>query len=150
MSKNKFTKEEELALKEYDFGEKLRSDYFKHCWVATSILLPVCFTLVALSYTDGLLNLRWYELLPLALASIFLYIIWFWYDWRYSGYMKIIYQRLRELEKDHLSQMNLYSKIDAEDPAKCCKWKSLGTLKRLIFILLVLVWGLRMCLIFSS
>ena len=146
MGENETSREEKLALEEYDFGEKLRSDYFKHSWLATSILLPVCFSFVALSYTESLLNLR-FELLPLALASIFLYIVWFWYDWRYTCFMKIIYARLQELEENPLN-MNLHRKIRDEDPTKDSRRKSLGTLKWSILFTLIIVWILRMFFVF--
>ena len=145
---SKLSREEELALKEYEFGEELRSDYFKHTWVATPVFLPVCFSLLALSFTKDLLDLREFDLLPLALASVFIYVIWFWYDWRYSCYMKIIYTRLQELEGDPLN-MNLHRKIRDEDPTKCNRWRSLGSLKLLILGMLILTWFIRMFFVFS-
>jgi len=151
MGESKLTREEELALREYDFAEKLRSDYFKHSWVATSILLPVCFSLVALSYTVDLLSLKWFELLPLTFASFFLYIIWYWYDWRYSGYLKTIYRRLQKLEEDVL-KFELHKRIKKEDPTgkNCNEWKKLGTLKCLIFFMLILIWLIRIHVSFVS
>jgi len=144
MSGNNLSREEQLGLKEYDFADRLRSDYFKHTWVATSVLIPVCFGLVTLSYTPDLLNLR-YELIPLALASICLYVIWSWYDWRYSGYMKTTYRRLRQLEKDTLKPFYLHRKIKDEDPTNknYNKCRKLGVLKWVMFVGLIAIWALR-------
>jgi len=87
-----------IALKEYAFAENLRESYFKNSWVATSVILPISFGLVGLSYQQPLLSLCSVQLLPLALTSVFLFIFWFWYIRRYAKYLKIIYTRFWDLE----------------------------------------------------
>lgn len=144
MSEKKLTREEQLALKEYEFGDKLRSDYFKHCWIATSILLPVCFSFLALSYTESLSDLQ-FKLIPLALASIFVYFVWFWYDWRYSGHIQTIFGRLQTLEETTLKSFDLHKRIKREDPTeeKSKEYMKLGKLKWIILVVLIFVWFVR-------
>ena len=52
-------------LKEYEIGEQLRESYFKNSWVVTSIILPVSFGLIGVSYTERLLELNFRGLIPL-------------------------------------------------------------------------------------
>ena len=58
MSKNKSNREKEILLKEYDTGQKLRTDYFNRIWAVASIILPICFGLIGLSYTKEVFNLE--------------------------------------------------------------------------------------------
>ena len=64
----------DVLLTEYKIGNELSQTYFKGSWTPASIFLPICFGLVAVSYTKDLLGLTWEKLFPLALASIFLYL----------------------------------------------------------------------------
>jgi len=141
MEKEKLNKKEHIALREYNFAEKLRESYFRTSWVAASIILPVCFSLIGLSYAEWLVNLRWFQLLPLAFASIFLGIFWYLHIFRYANYMKIIYGRLQELET--MFGMNLHTKIKREARGG---WRSLKFINFLTLVLLIAAWVARLYL----
>jgi len=144
MENEKLTREKYLALKEYAFGDKLRESYFRSSWTATSIILPICFGLVGLSYAQWLVNASWLMMLPLACASLFLSVSWFWYVSRYAGYLKIIYGRLQVLEST--LTFDLHKKIAKEDKKG---FSSLKYLKWVMLVLLIVAWVLRLCVAYS-
>lgn len=140
MSNSKaLSREDRILFKELSLAESLRESYFKHSWVLTSILLPVAFGLVGLSFSEPLLNLDWFELLPLMLTSVLLGCIWFRYVGRYAGYLQSIYNRFKDIEKD--LGMNLHSRIDVDDPKK---YHRLVWVNTAAIASLVVVWGLRL------
>jgi hypothetical protein len=69
MSEKELEKRDKIALREYGFAERLRESYFTNSWVATSIILPVSFGLVGLSYTEPVVHLHGLQLLPLAFGA---------------------------------------------------------------------------------
>jgi len=138
MEDNKLKKEEILAIKEYEFCDTLRESYFKNSWVAMSIILPICFGLVGLSYSEWLIGAKWYVLLPLALASLFLNILVYWWTSRYGEYLKIIYRRMQELEA--VLGMKIHTKIKTESRKG---WYSLLWQKRMMLLFLILAWSAR-------
>ena len=144
MSEKKLTAQQEIWLKEYDFAEKLRESYFKNSWVASSILIPISWGLVGLSYTEPVLALDndLPQLFPLVIASLVIFGFWFWYDERYAGYMKVIYHRFWELE-EKLS-MNLHRKIRDKGPSS---WWKIRWLKIVVFALLFFAWLNRLGLV---
>jgi len=135
----KLDKKEYIALKEYEFGDKLRESYFKNSWVATSILLSICFGLIGLSFTEWTINLSWVALLPLASASFSLCIFWVWYVFRYAHYLKIIFGRLQMLEKT--LGMSLHRRIEEK---RTKGLRRLKTLNCFTLVMLALTWGLRL------
>jgi len=135
----KLGKKEYIALKEYEFGDKLRESYFKNSWVATSILLPMCFGLIGLSFTEWAIKLSWVELLPLAVASFSLLIFWAWYVSRYAHYLKIIFERLQMLEKT----LGMYLHRGIEEK-RTKGLRRLKALNRLTMGMLALTWALRL------
>ena len=145
MTEKELSKQEQIALKEYEFADKLRENYFTSSWVATSIILPISFGIIGVSYTDTLLGLNACQLIPLMLASTFLYLFWVGYVVRYAGYMKSLYERFKELEKS--LGMNLHRLIDERDDKKgVLRANSLRYLNIAMFILLVVAWLLRLLL----
>jgi hypothetical protein len=138
ISKNENSAKQNIILKEYGFAEKLRESYFKNSWVATSIILPISWGLVGLSYTEPVLALNWFQLLPLAFASIALFLFWFWYVLRYSGYLNIIYTRFWKLEEQ--LKMNLHIRIRNEGPKS---WWRIRYLNIIIGFMLGAAWMLR-------
>lgn len=139
MSEDEDTFMRKIALKEYEFAEKLRNDYFKHSWVSTSIFIPICIGIIAASYTKELIDLPGIKLIPLFLSSLSIYVIWYWYTYRYAGYLKIIYSRFHYLE--NVLDMYLHTKICHEDRAR--KY-SLKYLKIVFLILLIVLWLFRL------
>lgn len=133
----------ENAIDEYKNGNKLSIEYFKGSWTANSIFLPICFTLVAISYYEGLHDLTWEQLLPLAGASIFLYLYTWAHTNRYAGYSQAIWKRLREIEKER--GMYLHCKIKEEDHARVLRWR-LRHVNATLFVLLLVTWTIRLWL----
>lgn len=153
MLEKELDKSEYMALKEYEFAEKLRESYFREAWVATSILLPLCFSLVGLSYAEWLANMSGMNLLPLALASWSLYLYLLFHTARYGAYLKAIYGRLHELESTTLKgKIGLHTSIKETDKKALSKWKGFGKfralkyLKALMFFLLIGTWIIRLML----
>jgi len=145
LTEKDLSKIEQIALKEYEFADKLRENYFTSSWVATSIILPISFGLIGASYVDELLGLCWWQLVPLMLASIFLYLFWIGYIIRYAGYMKSIYKRSKELEQ--VLNMRLHSSIEQGDNKKGYRrMKSLRCLNIVMLILLIVAWLWRLSL----
>ena len=143
MGENGLTKEEQLLLKEYEIGEKLRDSYFRTSWVTTSIILPICFSLIGLSYTDSLLSLERWALIPLAITSFFLGCFWRWYIWRYAVILASILRRAREIEKE--LGLKLHNKIHEEDIART-KYRGLRRafwLNNIMLFLLLIAWVVR-------
>ena len=143
MGENDLSKEEQLLLKEYEIGEKLRDSYFRTSWVTTSIILPICFGLIGLSYTDSLLSLGSFALIPLAIASLFLAIFWRWYIWRYAVILRAIYFRTRDIEKK--LGLKLHNTIHDEDIART-KYHGLRRafwLNNIMLLLLGIAWTVR-------
>ena len=99
MKASNLTKEEYMRLKDYEEAEKLRNSYSANSWAMSSIILPICFGLIGVSFLTELLLLKWLQLLPLALASIFLCTFWLFYMRRYGGFMKTTYAQMQYLEK---------------------------------------------------
>ncbi len=90
--------EKKILLKEYEIGEKLRDSYFKNSWVVTSIILPISFGLVGFSYSEQILRLPSIALFPLMLASLSLYGFWYFYIFRYAGFLSTIFETLQTIE----------------------------------------------------
>ena len=133
----------ENAIDEYKNGNKLSIEYFKGSWTANSIFFPICFTLVAVSYYEVLLRLTREQLLPLALASISLYVYSWAYTSRYAGYNRSIWKRLRDIEEK--KEMYLHRKIKKDDHARVLRWR-LGHVKVTLLVLLMVTWGIRLYL----
>ncbi len=139
------TKEQrEAFLKEYEIGEQLRNSYFTNSWVSTSIILPISFGLIGFSFSSQeLLGLEWFKLIPLMLASVFLYIFWLWYVTRYGDVMKSIYERLWYIEET--LGMSLHSCIREKDKTrKLYRFRTIRVLNLLMLLLLVLAWCSRL------
>jgi hypothetical protein len=135
---------DKIALREYGFAEKLRESYFTNSWVATSIILPVSFGLVGLSYTGPVVHLDCLQLLPLALVSMLLYTYWLWYISRYSGYLDVVFTRMREIEL--VLGMSLHRKIHEKLHGQflgCLR--RVKTLNYVTFVVLFFIWALRLC-----
>lgn len=135
--------EKEYVRLEYNNGNKLSQEYFKGSWTAASIFLPICFGIVAASYYTELLVLSWKKLLPMALASIFLYSCWWAHVSRYAGYNRSIWKRLRKIEEE--TGMNLHLKIKKDDDERLIPWR-LRHFNFMMLLLLVAVWVIRLYL----
>ena len=133
----------EDAKTEYEEGNKLSIEYFKGSWTANSIFLPICFTLVAVSYYKELLELAGNQLLPLAGASIFLYLYSWAYTNRYASYNRSIWKRLRDIEEK--KKMDLHRRIKRDDLARSLRWR-LRHVNTLLLVLLLVAWGIRLYL----
>jgi hypothetical protein len=130
------------ALEEYKEGNKLAIEYFKAQWVATSIFIPLSFGLIPLSFSmEELLKLTWLQILPLALASIFIYFYRWMYANRYVGYCRSIWKRLREIENNE--NMSIHNLIDKDDRERKIEW-SMKHVNVALLILLILLWVLRL------
>lgn len=138
------TKEQrEVLLKEYEIAEQLRNSYFSNSWVSTSIVLPITFGLVGVSFSiEPLLELTWQELIPLMLTSIFLCLFWLCYVGRYGAILSVIYERQRTIEVQ--LQMSLHRSIYEDKKPKFFRKGLIKKLNFIIILLLIFVWLLRL------
>jgi len=137
---NTTTKISTNPCEEYKEGSKFSQSYIKASWTATSIFLPVCFGLVAVSYQEHLLDLSFISLLPLAIASVSLFLVWWLYTNRYAQYNRSIWSRLQELEIQ--TGMCLHLKIDKEDKSRAVRWR-IRHVNLLMLVLLLIAWIVR-------
>jgi len=136
------TKECKNSLEEYKEGNKLAQEYFKGSWVASSIFFPICFGLIGVSFTKHTLPLEWFELLPLAGASLCLFIFCWGYTNRYAQYSRSIWKRLWEIEAKEDLYMGLHHQIKKDDDLRPIHWR-IRHLNWAIFGVLVFLWFLR-------
>jgi len=136
------TEKSESALEEYKEGSKLSQSYVRNSWTITSIFLPVCFGLVAVSYTEPVLQLPANSMFALATASISLFLVWWAYVYRYASYTRSILKRLRKLEKRPSLQMCLHRQIHKDDEARAVRWR-IRHVNLLMLALLLIAWIVR-------
>jgi len=129
-------------MKEYEIGNELSQSHFKGSWTAYSILIPISLGLIAISYSSSeILKLTWLQLLPLAVASIFLFLYASAFAVRYRGYNDSIFNRLRDIENE--TGMRLHNVIHKDDMARCCEWR-MRDWKRLLFAFILIAWFIRL------
>jgi hypothetical protein len=136
------TEKSKIALEEYKEGNKFSQSYVRNSWTITSIFLPVCFGLVAVSYTEPVLQLPANSMFALATASISLFLAWWAYMNRYASYNRSILKRLRELEKHPSLQMCLHRQIHEDDEARAVRWR-IRHANLLMLALLLIAWIVR-------
>jgi hypothetical protein len=135
--------ENKEPLEEYKEGNKYSQSIIKASWTATSIFLPVCFGLVAVSYSEPLLKLSSISLTPLAMASVSIFLVWWLYTNRYAGYNRSIWKRLREIEGQ--LGMKLHTAIDKDDKSRRVRWR-IRHVNGIMFFLLIVAWLFRLVL----
>lgn len=138
--------ERSIALTEYAQGNELVKHYDTLDWIVGSIFIPISLGLLGLSYTDQAIKQIPSSLIVLAIASISIYFIWLCLDNRYGYFCKIIYSRLREIERQY--GMDLHQKIhriDSAQPFRETRRASFWI--KIIGIVLCVIWFVR---IFSA
>ena len=113
MSKDKIQK----AIAEYEQANELVRQYIIIGWTIGAIFLPVSIGLIAFSFTID--DITRNELIIFALSSILTYSFWLLFSLRFRWYIKIIFERIRELEE--ILSMDLHSRIHQLDEEKCGK-----------------------------
>jgi len=128
-------------LKEYEIGNELTRVYFKGQWTATSIFIPICFGLIAASFsTTEILKLTGLQLIPMAGASILIFLYGWAYGNRYTGYCKSIWCRLRKIEGE--KDMQLHKMINEHDKKRCLKWR-MKHINIIVLFVLLFLWVFR-------
>ena len=140
-SEESYLQTEKEAFMEYEIGNKLAQEYFKAQWTAISIFIPICFGLIAASfYTREIMGLRKLQILPMAGASIFLYLYGWAYQNRYTSYCRSIWKRLRHIEDKN--RMYLHHGIHKDDNARTVRWR-MKHVNFIVVLLLLFLWGIR-------
>lgn len=136
-------KERQIRLQEYIQANEMVRHYTGVCWTIFAIFFPVSIGLLGLSYTIEETPIA--STMILGIASITLYLIWAFIDWRYTWYNRIIFERIRELES--MLNMKLHREIDKRDKNKVREpYKPPPTriiLRIFMFVILVGLWILR-------
>lgn len=132
-----------VELEEYVQGNGLVKHYDTIDWVIGSIFIPISLTILGLSFTEPIINLK--SVLPVAILcslSISILLIWLLLDNRFSFFCKQIYERLREIERKY--GMNTHEKIHHEDNARCYKiLRRAQNWIRIFAIMIFIAWVLR-------